>query len=180
MDTITKAKQFASHAHRNHFRSDKKTPYIFHLEEVAKLVEESGGTQQEIAAAWLHDTVEDTATTIEDIRSEFGDEIGNIVQGLTDLPEWLSLPLHERKNKQSERIANESDSVKRVKLADQTSNVKIVGFGKDRFTLDEKLVYIDGAKQIAERCKSVSTYLDALFAERYEAARINITTALQE
>ena len=175
MNITTKAKEFASHAHKDHVRNDEaKTPYVYHLAEVADLVKESGGTDKEISAAWLHDAVEDTATTIEDVREEFGDEIGDMVQGLTDLPEWLQLSLHERKTKQSERVANESSSVRRVKLADQTSNVKIVGLGNDNFTLDEKFIYIDRAKQIAEACKGVSPYLDILFAERYETAHKNI------
>ncbi|MDO8590247.1 MAG: hypothetical protein Q7R69_03165 [bacterium] len=60
MDIITKAKEFASHAHKDHVRNDEaKTPYIFHLAEVAGLVKESGGNNQEISSAWLHDTVEE-------------------------------------------------------------------------------------------------------------------------
>ena len=147
-----------------------KTPYVYHLAEVADLVKKSGDSEQEIAAAWLHDTVEDTETTIENIREEFGDEIGDMVEGLTDLPEWMQLSLHKRKTKQSERVVKESPSVRRVKLADQTSNVKIVGLGNDNFTIDEKFTYIDRAKQIAAACKGVSPYIDNLFAERYETA----------
>ncbi len=92
MDIVRKAREFASHAHRDHVRNDEaKTPYVHHLAEVAKLVEVSGGDDSEIAAAWLHDTVEDTSTTFEDIQREFGGEIAAIVCGMTDLPEWGSL-----------------------------------------------------------------------------------------
>lgn len=180
MDLITKAKEFAEVAHKDHVRNDDaKTPYIFHLKEVVELIKESGGSDQEIAAGWLHDTVEDTQTTIEDIYKEFGDEIGVIVEGVTDLSEWLSLPLGERKAKQAERVAKESDSIKRVKLADQTSNVRIVGLANDHFTMDQKFIYIDSAKKIAEACKGLSPYLDKIFAERYEAAHKNLMS-LQE
>lgn len=175
MDVVTKAKEFAAHAHKDHVRNDeKKTPYIFHLEEVAELVKDSGGSEQEIAAAWLHDSVEDTETTIQDIKKEFGDEITEIVAGVTDLPEWSSLSLEERKTKQAERVARESNSIKRVKLADQSSNVKIVGSLNDNFTLDEKFIYIDAAKRIARACKGVSPFLDKLFADRYDTALKNL------
>jgi guanosine-3',5'-bis(diphosphate) 3'-pyrophosphohydrolase len=108
----TAAHHFAAHAHRNHVRNDSaKTPYIHHLTEVADLVTQSGGSDQEIAAAWLHDTVEDTDTTIEDIRREFGDEIAHVVEGVTDLKEWLPLPLSERKAKQAERVGREIASL---------------------------------------------------------------------
>lgn len=176
MTLSVKAKEFAEHAHREHVRSDEaKTPYIFHLEEVAELVRASGGSDEEIAAAWLHDSVEDTEVTIEDIRREFGDTVGDIVDGVTDLLEWLPLPIGERKAKQAERVAKESASIRRVKLADQTSNVQIVGLGNDAFTMDIKFVYIDSTKKIAEACKGVSPYLDSLFAERYEVAHKNLT-----
>ena len=175
MDIITKAKEFASHAHRNHVRNDEaKTPYVHHLVEVADLVKESGGTYQEIAAAWLHDIIEDTQTTIEDVRREFGDEIAEIVAGVTDLPEWLGLSLQERKAKQAARVSKESNSIKRIKLADQTSNVQIVGKGKLDFSMDTNFTYIDSAKKIAEGCKGVSEYLDRLFKERYQTAFENL------
>ena len=176
MDIVTKAKEFASHAHKNHVRNDEaKTPYVFHLEEVAGLIKESGGSDEEIAAGWLHDVVEDTPTTIEDIRQEFGTEISNIVEAVTDLSEWRSLSIGERKTKQAERVVTDGSSIKRVKLADQASNVRIVGLANDNFTMDIKLIYIDSAKKIAEACRGISPYLDKIFAERYETAYKNLT-----
>ena len=170
MDIVRKAREFASHAHRTHVRNDEaKTPYVHHLAEVAELVRVSGGNDSEIAAAWLHDSVEDTSTTIEDIQREFGREIAAIVRGMTDLPEWSSLSLQERKLRQAERIAGAPATVKRVKLADQSSNVAIVGRGGE-FGIDNNLVYIAGALRIAEACRGVSPYLDDLFRDRYEIA----------
>jgi guanosine-3',5'-bis(diphosphate) 3'-pyrophosphohydrolase len=151
---------------------------VNHLAEVAELVGASGGSENEIAAAWLHDAVEDTSTTIEGIRREFGDEIATIVVGLTDLPEWLQLSLQERKQRQAERVAGASDSIKRVKLADQSSNVAIVARGRD-FGIDTNFIYIESARRIAEVCKGVSPYLDTLFRERFEAAFLNLK-ALQK
>lgn len=175
MNITTKAKEFASYAHRDQVRNDEgKTPYIFHLEEVAELVKDSGGSEEEIAAAWLHDVVEDTEVTMEEVLREFGEEVAYIVNGVTDLPEWIPLSLQERKAKQAERVSKEKDSVKRVKLADQTSNVQIVGKGKLDFSMDINFAYIESAKQIARVCKGVSEYLDTLFEERYQVAYQNL------
>ena len=173
---VTKAETFAREAHKDHVRNDEaKTPYVHHLEEVAGLVEKSGGTDNEIAAAWLHDTVEDTKTTGEDIKNNFGEEIAEIVYGLTDLPEFLVLPLKDRKLKQAERVKSESTSVRRVKLADQTSNVKIVGERHlDGFTHNDKINYIEGAWAIAQMCKGISSFLDDEFQRRYQEAKNNL------
>ncbi len=105
METLVeKAKRFAKEAHKNHTEKDElKTPYFFHLQRVARLVQLSGGTDEEIAAAWLHDTVEDTSVTLEDIKRGFGENVAEIVDGLTDLPGWENLPITERKTIQAER-----------------------------------------------------------------------------
>jgi len=175
MDIITKAKELAEQAHKDHVRNDEtKTPYILHLAEVVELVTESGGSEEEIVAGWLHDVVEDTPTTIADIHREFGDQVGEMVAGLTDLPEWLTLTLQERKLKQAERVAHESASVKRVKLADQVSNIQIVGMGNLNFVMAENYAYLDTARKIAEVCQGISPYLDKLFIERYNAALKNL------
>lgn len=58
-------------------------PYIVHVTEVAWLIQEMGGTQDEVAAAFLHDSVEDTDLTIEDIETQFGQEVALMVLGLT-------------------------------------------------------------------------------------------------
>ena len=171
-----KAEHFARRVHRNHVRVDEaRTPYVHHLAEVAELVAASGGTEEEIASAWLHDTVEDTTTALEDIRHEFGDRVAEIVEGLTDLPEWNSLSMAERKVRQAERVAKASENIRRVKLADQTSNVQIVGSGKE-FTIERSLAYLAGAQRIAEACAGTSPYLDKLFRERYCAAAKNLKT----
>ncbi len=176
MDIVTTAKIFASELHKNQKNNDTvKTPYLFHLEEVAKLVADSGGSDEEIAAAWLHDAVEDTDVTLDEIRDTFGNGVATMVESLTDLPDWVSLPQNVRKAKQAERITKASASVKRVKLADQTSNVQIVGRGTMvDWNAETHLMYVDGARQIAEACRGVSSYLDELFDERYIKAQLNL------
>lgn len=152
--------------------SDLQRPGIAHIQEVADLVWASGGTDQEIAAAWLHDSVEDTFTTLEDINRIFGDEIGNMVKELTDLKGFKDLPVADRKRKQAERIASAGPSVKRVKIADQASNVRALALDPtDTMTPQECKDYIEGAKLIADECRGVSPMLDQLFADAYQKAR---------
>ena len=85
-DLISRAERFARVCHEGQFRKGKaKEPYVNHLEEVAKLTERWGGEENAIAAAWLHDTVEDCPpTSFADLASLFGDEIAGIVAELTD------------------------------------------------------------------------------------------------
>ena len=104
-DLISRAERFARVCHEGQFRKGKaKEPYVNHLEEVAKLTERWGGGENAIAAAWLHDTVEDCPpTSFADLASLFGDEIAGIVAELTD---DKSLPKAERKRKQLENASH--------------------------------------------------------------------------
>lgn len=175
-ELVEKAKAFAARVHAGQRQNDAENTLRFpHFEEVAQLVADSGGSAVEIAAAWLHDSVEDTPTTIEEIRAEFGDEVAEVVSGLTDLPHFEKLPVAERKAKQAERIRDESSSVKRVKIADQSSNVKVVG---EKVFLDMQgeraVAYCMGAKSIVDACEGTSLYLEQIFQERYEIALRNL------
>jgi len=142
---------------------------VVHLQEVADLVWASGGSDTEIAAAWLHDSVEDTVTTLQDIKEKFGYEVASIVEGLTDLDGFKDLPTLERKTKQAERVKSESDSVKRVKIADQTSNVRLVVTEPPLdWEPENNLQYIAGAKLIVDQCKGVSLMMEELFYKEYK------------
>ena len=168
METIIeKAKSFAIKAHKNHTESDKyKTPYIFHLQRVSALVALSGGSEEEIASAWLHDTIEDTGTTVEDIEREFGANIAGIVNGLTDLPEWDALSVSDKKVAQAERISKESESVRRVKLADQISGGELDA-RNELIPIEKRREKLKGVKKVAEACSGVSKELDTLFDAVY-------------
>lgn len=172
MSTIFKAQEFARKAHGHISRttiSGVLCPQILHIQEVADLVWASGGTDTEIMAAWLHDSVEDTETTIDDIENFFGKEVAEIVTGLTDLHEIENLPLAERKAKQAERVRHESNSVKRVKLADQTSNVRYVSVDPPTtMDFEECKKYVIGAKLIADECTGISHLLDEMFDRVYK------------
>ena len=169
---IAEAAAFARRVHANQIRPGvAQEPYSSHVGEVAELVDHSGGTAEEIAAAWLHDSVEDTRTTLDEIITEFGVQVGMIVDGLTDPPGFACLPTLERKTRQAARVRQEGRSVKRVKMANQTSNLRSVAVDPP-VTWDKQkcLDYIEGARRVAIVCYGISQYLDFEFLKAYHRA----------
>ena len=171
-ELVERAKAFALEAHKGQTRLNKdKTPLATHIEEVVSLVAEFGGSEAEIAAAWLHDVVEDTPVTLEEIAANFGNEVAMIVDGLTDPPGFNRMHTFERKTAQARRVSGESDSVKRVKLADQISNVRSVAVDPPVKWDPKKCIdYANGAELIAWECKDVSGRLFGLFCRAHTAA----------
>jgi len=127
-DIVERARIFATAAHAAVGQLRKYTfePYIVHPSEVADTVTEYGGTPAMIAAAWLHDTVEDTGVTIELIREEFGSEVSDLVGWLTD----VSRPDHgnraARKAVDRAHTARAPSEAQTVKLADLISNTRSI------------------------------------------------------
>lgn len=121
---VVEAKMFATAAHAaiGQKRKYSGDDYIIHPQRVAAIVEKHGGTDEMIAAAWLHDTVEDTDVTPDLITKMFGDEIATIVEGLTD----VSLPSdgNRAKRKSIDRMHSASASTESqfVKCADIIDN----------------------------------------------------------
>ena len=81
MDLIDKALQIASIAHEGQYRKNTKIPYIAHPVAVGMILQKAGYSEEMVAAGILHDTVEDTDITMEDIEREFGLEVARIVEG---------------------------------------------------------------------------------------------------
>ena len=123
MDTVLKAMKFSAEKHRNQRRKDsEKTPYINHPIDVAAELGQAGVVDPDvIAAALLHDTIEDTDATTEEVSELFGDEILNIVLACSD---DKSLAKVERKKEQIRHAEFASNKAKLVKLSDKYSNMK--------------------------------------------------------
>jgi len=172
-DLISRAERFARVCHEGQFRKGKaKEPYTIHLEEVATLVEKWGGGDNAIAAAWLHDTVEDCPPiSSADLASLFGDEVAYIVAELTD---DKSLSKAERKRKQVENAPHKSNDASLVKLADKTSNVGAIGKSPPAdWSLERRLAYISWADQVVERLPfAPKEGLDEFF-KRYDIAELD-------
>ena len=172
-DLISRAERFARVCHEGQFRKGKaKEPYVNHLEEVAKLTERWGGGENAIAAAWLHDTVEDCPPiSFADLALLFGDKIADIVAELTD---DKSLPKAERKRKQVENSSFKSVDASLVKLADKTSNVGAIGKSPPAdWSLERRLAYISWANEVVERLPfAPKEGLDEFF-KRYDIAELD-------
>jgi (p)ppGpp synthase/HD superfamily hydrolase len=137
---IQKARRFANLAHglvlNNHGelgqrRKGTNEPYTKHLSEVAKLVAKSGGDEAQVAAAWLHDVVEDTPVPLSHVQSVFGPDVAKLVQELTDKftkQNYPGLNRRQRKAKELQRLSKISDRAKTIKYADFVSNLESVSF----------------------------------------------------
>lgn len=163
---VVKAKAVAVVAHAGTFRRNSaKKPYITHPKEVAALVRASGGNEIEIAAAWLHDVTEDNpAFPISYIEDEFGKAVSLMISGLTDTPDLKGITTRERKQIQAARVLMESDSIKRVKLADQISNMRdMASHPPEKWDKQKRHDYIEGSRLVAEACSGISLFLDSEF-----------------
>lgn len=101
-------------------------PYINHPSAVVEIVRSVPHTDAMIAAAWLHDTVEDTAATIEDIDCEFGSEVASLVEMLTDISKLSDGNRAVRKEIDRRHTARASAEAQTIKLADLIDNTESV------------------------------------------------------
>jgi len=128
-ELLDRAIIFAVHAHAGTERRGKGFPYIVHPMEAVEIVATMTADQELLAAAALHDTVEDTDVTVEDIRREFGDRIAALVasesdtfeEGVSEEDSW-----HSRKRAAIERLAHASHDAKIVALGDKLSNMRAI------------------------------------------------------
>lgn len=118
------AKAFAAQAHGeiHHLRKYTLEPYICHPAAVAKLVRSVPHTPEMLAAAWLHDTVEDTPVTLEVIRVRFGESVAALVEMLTDISQPSDGNRKKRKAMDRAHTAQASPEAKTIKLADLIDN----------------------------------------------------------
>jgi len=121
---LTGALRFAAEAHANQRRKGAaQEPYVNHLIEVAELiVDATGGDDPDIViGALLHDTIEDTAVTYDEIEARFGRRVADLVRENSD---DMSLPKQERRRRRIAEAAHKSDGAKLIKIADLISNAR--------------------------------------------------------
>ena len=144
-DLVKRAERFARERHDGQFRKGAaREPYTIHLEEVASLVKNWGGSEEAIAAAWLHDVVEDCPpTNLTDMAELFGNRIAGFVSELTD---DKSLPKQRRKELQLVNACKKSPEAALVKVADKSSNVGALAKSPPAdWSLERRLNYIEWA-----------------------------------
>ncbi|NOT70133.1 MAG: bifunctional (p)ppGpp synthetase/guanosine-3',5'-bis(diphosphate) 3'-pyrophosphohydrolase [Hyphomicrobium sp.] len=148
---LTEALVFAADAHRNQRRKGAaQEPYINHLIEVLDIVARSsrGANSEVLVAAILHDVVEDTPLSYDDVAKTFGPRVATIVRENSD---DMSLPKDERRRARMAAMPHKSTEARIVKMADVISNLRAVavsppaGWGADR-----KLGYLEGCRQLID------------------------------
>jgi (p)ppGpp synthase/HD superfamily hydrolase len=122
MDLIEEAKHFAITVHGEVKRKYTGEPYWTHCEDVAKLVRSVGGDDAMVAAAYLHDTVEDTETELSTIEDKFGADVASLVEQLTDVSVPGDGNREKRKKLDLVHTSLASSRAKTIKLADLISN----------------------------------------------------------
>lgn len=121
-DLEERAMRFAFGAHEGQRRKYTDAPYITHPAAVAELVRGVPHTEPMLAAAWLHDVVEDCGVTLVRIESSFGSHVADLVSQLTDVSKPSDGNRAKRKAKDLEHIRHAAPAAKTVKLADVINN----------------------------------------------------------
>ena len=130
---LEKAQIFATHAHAGQVRKYTHDPYTVHLTSVANKVSSVTDDPSIIAAAWLHDTVEDTPVIFADIEDEFGKTIRELVESLTDISKPEDGNRKVRKELDRNHLKEASPGAKTVKLADLIDNAPSIIEGNKKF-----------------------------------------------
>ena len=148
MNTVERAKVFATAAHAAVGQTRKYTgePYVVHPMEVASLVESVGGTEAMVAAALLHDVLEDTGVTVDVLEEQFGSEVADLVLWLTDVSKPNDGNRSTRKALDRQHSAAAPAAAQTVKVADLISNTRSIvahdpGFAK--VYLEEKRLLLE-------------------------------------
>ena len=161
---FARALDYAAHKHTDQRRKGVRgEPYINHLIEVASLVTEATGGEDPMAtvAAVLHDTLEDTDATREELEERFGPEVASIVAEVTD---DKRLAVAERKQRQVDHAPHASHRAKLVKLADKTSNLRSMQTSPPAdWKLERKIEYFEWAARVVQGLRGTNAGLEALF-----------------
>lgn len=163
---VLKAAAFAAEKHRRQRRKDlHATPYINHPLALASVLSVEAGVSdpEVIAAALLHDTLEDTETTAAELRAAFGERVAAIVEEVSDEP---GLGDEERRRRQVEHAPHLSPGARLVKLADKIANLRDVAERPPHaWGLSRKREYFDWTAQVIAGLRGTHPVLEALFAQ---------------
>ena len=168
LSLIIDALAFAADKHRDQRRKDKgASPYIIHPVTLAHILATEGEITDPIAiaGALLHDTIEDTETTYEELVERFGKQVADVVMECTD---DKSLPKAERKELQVEHAPHMSPAAKLVKIADKTANLRdVASHPPADWTRARRSEYANWAKRVVSGLGPMNPTLEASFAKAY-------------
>ncbi|HEX8734678.1 MAG TPA: HD domain-containing protein [Pyrinomonadaceae bacterium] len=175
MNNIAKFIEAASFAAKKHAGQKRKgadgEPYINHPLEVANLLAKVGKVEDTdvLIAALLHDTIEDTGTTKEEITELFGEKVCGMVLEVTD---DKSLPKAERKEKQVEHAPHLSPGAKLIKLGDKISNITDILKNPPRdWSLERKREYVEWGERVIAGLRGANENLEKHFDETAAEAK---------
>jgi GTP diphosphokinase / guanosine-3',5'-bis(diphosphate) 3'-diphosphatase len=166
---VLDAADFAARKHSTQRRKDAHaSPYINHPLALARILADTGKIAEPVilAASLLHDTMEDTQTSHDELRQRFGAEVADIVQEVTD-DKTLEKP--ERKRLQVEAAAKKSRGAKLVKLADKISNLRdIIASPPVDWPLERKIDYFNWASDVVAGLRGTNQALEDEFDRVFE------------
>ena len=175
MNDLSKLLEAASFAAKRHTGQKRKgsdgEPYINHPLEVANLLANVGNVSDFdiLIAAVLHDTVEDTGVTKEELEARFGQKVADYVSEVTD---DKSLPKDERKRLQVEHAPHLSHGAKLIKLADKISNIADVTNNPPHdWPHERKVAYVDWGENVVAGLRGANPELEKRFDEIVKQAR---------
>lgn len=173
--SIFDAAEFAAEMHQDQRRKgSSRRPYIGHCLEVASILASVGKVEDSnvIIAALLHDVVEDTDTTSEQVRDKYGDIVADLVAEVTD---DKNLKKKERKELQVEHAPALSPAAKLIKVADKISNVReIASDPPKKWGLNRQRDYFDWAERVVNAMGSIDPEMRLVFDKTLADARAQL------
>lgn len=174
---LLEALRFSADKHRHQRRKDRQaSPYINHPIEVAEVLSSIGGISDVVTlvAALLHDTIEDTSTTPEELEARFGHEVRRLVEEMTD---DKRLPKAERKRLQIAHARGASHRAKLIKLADKICNVRDVTHSPPTdWTASRRAEYLDWCEAVVAGCRGANAALEQHFDRLVAEGRAVLST----
>lgn len=168
VELVLRAAAFAAHKHRRQYRKDPdETPFINHPLAVARVLSNDGGVRDPeiLAAALLHDTIEDTPTVYDDLAERFGERVAGLVVELTD---DKRLPKQARKLEQVRHAPGLSPGAKLVKLADKLCNLReIIESPPASWSAARRADYFTWSKEVVDGVRGANPALERAFDAVY-------------
>jgi guanosine-3',5'-bis(diphosphate) 3'-pyrophosphohydrolase len=164
MKTVLAALHFAAEQHVNQRRKGVAVePYINHLIEVVALLANAGGVEDPeiLTAGALHDVVEDTEVSIDEVAAGYGPAVASMVAEVTD---DKALEKQERKRLQIEHMADASAGARLIKLADHTGNVTNL---PERWPETRRREYLEWSRKVVAHCRGLAPELEAEYDRRW-------------